>query len=127
MTDELPDPDRRSLGGLTPDLTTTPPNADARTDVGAHIRRSYARTLRRTVIRAVRDGYDGVDVSHTEIQYVGEGAGLDVWRAEPWTDDPPTLPAGRGRRYDFRYYDRPALLNRLERGEWPLLAEVRCR
>lgn len=87
-------------------------------DVARMMESAYARNLREILKRAVRDGYDGVDVVHDEIEILFEGPRTSTWRAEKWRDEPPT-PSDGYRRYDFRYYDRASLLYFFEHEEWP--------
>lgn len=98
------DPARRCGKGLS--------NGVARTMESA-----YARNLREILKRAVRDGYDGVDIVHDEVEILFEGPRTSTWRAEKWRDEPPTSDGCR--RYDFRYYDRASLLYFFEHEEWP--------
>lgn len=81
--------------------------------------RSYRKRLFETLRRAVRNGSNGIDIVHLELQQRSNDCGLDVWQATEWETEPPTPPEDRGRRYDFRYYDRKKLLDCLSRGEWP--------
>ena len=77
------------------------------------VRHSYAETLRETLIRAVREGYAGVDVIHLEIEGASPRSKLDVWQARKWKSEPPEPLRERSRRYDFRYYDREGLVESL--------------
>lgn len=81
--------------------------------------RRYGRTLRKALKRALREGYDGVDVIHIELECLSSRSSMDVWRMRKWREEPPELPVDNGTRLDFRYYDRRALLRALEYGERP--------
>lgn len=80
--------------------------------------RLYRKRLLETLQRAVRNGYNGVDVVHLELQSMN-GLGLDVWQATRWETEPQSTPEDHHQRYDFRYYDRASLLASLSDGEWP--------
>lgn len=88
-------------------------------DAGHTVSSAYARKLKETLRRAVRDGYDGVDIVHDRVEVLFGGPRTSVWRAEKWRDEPSTTPDGSYRRYDFRYYDREALLCLLGDGGRP--------
>lgn len=88
-------------------------------DVARTMTSAYARRLKETLRRAVRDGYDGVDVAHEEVQFLFEGPRTAAWCARKWRDEPSATIDGGYRRYDFRYYDRESLLSFLESEEWP--------
>lgn len=88
-------------------------------DVAHTVSSAYVRKLKETLSRAVRDGYDGVDVVHDEIEFLFEGPRTSAWRARKWRDEPSSTLDENYRRYDFRYYDRESLLHLLENEEWP--------
>lgn len=70
---------------------------------------SYQKQLFETLQHALRDGYNGVDVVHLEVQSLN-GFGLDVWQAMKWDTEPQATPEDSCQRYDFRYYDHASLL-----------------
>ena len=74
----------------------------------------YVETLRKTLIRALRQGYAGVDIIHLNIEGLSPHSKLDIWEARKWTGDPPQCRSEHSRRYDFRYYDRERLVAVLE-------------
>lgn len=74
----------------------------------------YVESLRKTLIRALRQGYAGVDVIHSKIEGLSPHSKLDMWEARKWTGDPPEYRPEHSRRYDFRYYDRERLIAVLE-------------
>lgn len=85
----------------------------------AALERVYRKQLIETLQQAVRNGSDGIDVIHTQLQQQSENCGLDVWQATEWDTEPPSLRRDRCQRYDFRYYEREVLLDCLSRGVWP--------
>ncbi len=75
---------------------------------------SYVETLRKTLIRAIKKGYAGVDVIHLEIEGLSPHSKLDIWQARKWKKEPPEVLNEQCWRYDFRYYDRERLIAGLE-------------
>lgn len=75
---------------------------------------AYVETLRETLMRALRQGYAGVDILHLTIEGLSPHSKLDLWEARKWTGDPPEYRPEDSQRYDFRYYDRERLLTVLE-------------
>lgn len=88
-------------------------------DVARTMTNTYDERLKETLRRAVRDGYDGVDIVHDEVEFLFKGPRTSAWRAKKWRDEPPPTADGNRERYDFRYYDRTSLLYFLEHEEWP--------
>lgn len=103
------------------ELTTGPREfgPEKRDAVSRIVDRQYGRTLRNAVERAIEEGYNGVDVSHIELECLSRRSKMDVWQMQKWHEEPPEPPAEHGTRFDFRYYDRRALLQALKYGERP--------
>lgn len=99
---------------MTHDLET-----DLFDDVARTMTRTYDERLKETLRRAVRNGYDGVDIVHDEVEFLFKGPRTSAWRAKKWRDEPPATDGGNREWYDFRYYDRESLLYALEHEEWP--------
>lgn len=74
----------------------------------------YVGTLRKTLIRAVKKGYAGVDIIYLEIDRLSPHSKLDIWQARKWKKKLPELVSERSRRYDFGYYDQERLIEDLE-------------
>jgi hypothetical protein len=96
-------------------LTTTETDEET---LASGLQHSYQNRLVETLQQAIRNGYDGVDVSHLELQSMN-GRQLDVWQATKWETEPPSPVEDSYHRYDFRYYDHASLLANLSHGEWP--------
>lgn len=80
------------------------------------LQRLYQKKVRETLIQAVLNDYNGVDVVHLETQHTN-GSGLHVWQATKWRSEPRATPTDSYQRYDFRYYDDEVLLTHLSHGE----------
>lgn len=82
---------------------------------------SFKETLQETLCQALQDGYNGVDISHIEIEGFSTHSKLDVWQADKWHKEPPEQSREHCQRYDFRYYDRKRLFENIKYCEWPSL------
>jgi hypothetical protein len=82
---------------------------------------SFKETLKETLCQALQDGYNGVDISHIEIEGLSTHSKLDVWQVTKWHEEPPECPGEYCRRYDFRYHDRERLFKDIKYGGWPSL------
>lgn len=89
-------------------------HAETRDAVSYVVYRLYVETLRETLIRALRQGYAGLDVIHRNSEGLSPHSKLDSWEARKWTGDPPECQPDHSRRYDFRYYNRERLVAVLE-------------
>lgn len=89
-------------------------HGDTRDTVSYVVYHLYVETLRKTLIRALQQGYAGVDIIHLKIEGLSPHSKLDIWEAQKWTEEPPEFRPEHSRRYDFRYYDRERLVAVLE-------------
>ncbi len=92
--------------------------SEACSSVSRCVAQSFEETLRETLCKAIQNGYDGVDISHIEIEGLSTHSKLDVWRVNRWSDEPEQSDQ-YCRRYDFRYYDRERLHQEIQYRGWP--------
>lgn len=91
---------------------------DANDEADRFVMESYQHQLLKTLQEAIQTGYNGVGIVHLT-QTSRAGLRLAVWQTTKWETEPPAESTDGCRRFDFRYYDRGALLDSLSRGKWP--------
>ncbi|KYH24607.1 hypothetical protein HAPAU_35900 [Halalkalicoccus paucihalophilus] len=87
------------------------------------LHQSYRKQLVETVQKALQNGYAGIDIQCL-IHQSGRGVELILWQAHYWDSEPIDVGEEWFERYDFRFYDRETLCERLSRGELPA-ADIR--
>lgn len=83
------------------------------------VAQSFEETLRETLCEAIQNGYDGIDIYHTEMEGLSTHSRLDVWQVNKWCEEPAEQSENYNRRYDFRYYDREQLYKEIYYRGWP--------